>query len=59
MVRATATVVKMQTIVRRKGDQHYITVPKVLVDILELRKGEKFEWTLEKRKTEIVARAPI
>ena len=48
--------VKLQKISRPTNNTFFITVPVVLVDTMELEKGEEFEWLLEDKNTLVLQR---
>ncbi len=43
--------VKLQKVSRPTNNTFFVTVPVVLVDAMELVKGEEFEWLLEDKNT--------
>jgi hypothetical protein len=48
--------VKLQKISRPTNNTFFVTVPVVLVDSMELEKGEEFEWLLEDKNTLVLQR---
>jgi len=48
--------VKLQKVTRPTNNTFFVTVPMVLVDTMELEKGEAFEWLLEDKNTLILQR---
>ncbi len=48
--------VKLQKVNRPTNNTFFVTVPVVLVDTMELLKGEEFEWLLEDKNTLILRR---
>ena len=42
---------KIQLIKRTNSEQYFINFPAQVAQILELNKGEEFEWTLEDKNT--------
>ena len=48
--------VKLQKVSRPTNNTFFVTVPVVLVDTMELDKGEEFEWLLEDKNTLILRR---
>ena len=42
---------KIQLIKRTNSEQYFINFPTQVAQILELEKGEEFEWTLEDKDT--------
>ncbi len=48
--------VKMQKVSRPTNNSFFVTVPVVLVDTLELEKGEEFEWLVEDKNTLVLRR---
>ncbi|MBT3407386.1 hypothetical protein HN415_01760 [Candidatus Woesearchaeota archaeon] len=42
---------KIQLIKRTNSEQYFINFPTQVAQILELKKGEEFEWTLENNDT--------
>ncbi len=48
--------VKLQKVSRPTNNTFFVTVPVVLVDTMELVKGEEFEWLLEDKNTLIFRR---
>lgn len=42
---------KIQLIKRTNSEQYFINFPVQVAQILELEKGEEFEWTLENKTT--------
>ena len=48
--------VKLQKVTRPTNNTFFVTVPVVLVDTMELEKGEVFEWLLEDKNTLVLQR---
>jgi len=48
--------VKLQKLSRPTNNTFFVTVPVVLVDTMELEKGEEFEWLVEDKNTLILRR---
>ena len=48
--------VKLQKVNRPTNNTFFVTVPVVLVETMELMKGEKFEWFLEDKNTLVLRR---
>ena len=48
--------VKLQKVSRPTNNTCFVTVPVVLVDAMELAKGEEFEWLLEDKNTLVLRR---
>ena len=48
--------VKLQKINRPTNKSFFVTIPVVLVESMELEKGEQFEWLLEDKNTLILRR---
>ena len=49
--------VKLQKINRPTNRSFYVTLPVVLVETMELQKGEQWQWTVEDLNTLILQRA--
>jgi len=47
---------KIQLIKRTSSEQYFINFPAQVAQILNLKKGEEFEWTLENKNTFILKR---
>ena len=48
--------VKMQKVSRPTNNTFFVTVPVVLVETMELEKGEEFEWLVEDKNTLVLRR---
>lgn len=48
--------VRLQKINRPTNRSFYVTIPVVLVDTLELQKGEEWQWTVDDRNTLVLQR---
>ena len=48
--------VKLQKVNRPTNNTFFVTVPVVLVETMELMKGEEFEWFLEDKNTLVLRR---
>ena len=48
--------VKLQKIARPTNKTFCVTVPVVMVEAMELKKGEEFEWFIEDKNTMILKR---
>lgn len=48
--------VKLQKVSRPTNNSFFITIPVVLVDCMELEKGEEFEWFIEDKNTLMLKR---
>ena len=48
--------VKLQKVSRPTNNTFFITVPVVLVETMELAKGEEMEWVLEDKNTLVLRR---
>lgn len=48
--------VKLQKVSRPTNNTFFVTVPVVLVDTMELEKGEEFEWLIEDKNTLVLRR---
>ena len=48
--------VKLQKITRPTNNTFGVTIPVVMVETLELEKGEEFEWLVEDKNTMILRR---
>lgn len=48
--------VKLQKVSRPTNNTFFVTVPVVLVDTMELEKGEEFEWFVEDKNTLVLRR---
>ena len=48
--------VKLQKVSRPTNNTFFVTVPVVLVETMELLKGEEFEWLLEDKNTLVLRR---
>jgi len=48
--------VKLQKVSRPTNNTFFVTVPVVLVETMELVKGEEFEWLLEDKNTLVLRR---
>jgi hypothetical protein len=48
--------VKLQKVSRPTNNTFFVTVPVVLVETMELVKGEEFEWVLEDKNTLVLRR---
>ena len=51
-----ASIVRVQRVDRSSSRSFYVNLPAVLADVLEVRKGETFEWILEDKNTLIFRR---
>ncbi len=51
--------VKLQKVSRPTNNTFFVTVPVVLVDAMELVKGEEFEWLLEDKNTLVLRRKKL
>lgn len=51
-----ATRVRIQRVERRNSRSFYVNLPVVLVEAINVQKGEVFEWTLEDKNTLVFAR---
>lgn len=49
--------VKVQKINRPTNRSFYVTIPVVLVETMELQKGEQWQWTVEDLNTLVLQRA--
>lgn len=47
---------KIQLIKRSSSEQYFINFPTQVAQILDLKKGEEFEWSLEDKDTFILKR---
>ena len=48
--------VKLQKVSRPTNNTFYVTLPVVLVETMQLVKGEEFEWLLEDKNTLVLQR---
>ncbi len=48
--------VKLQKINRPTNKSFFVSIPVVLVESMNLKKGEEFEWTLEDKNNMILSR---
>jgi len=48
--------VKLQKVSRPTNNTFFVTIPVVLVETMELKKAEEFEWLLEDKNTLILKR---
>lgn len=48
--------VKLQKINRPTNKSFFVSIPVVLVETMNLKKGEEFEWTLEDKNNMILSR---
>ena len=48
--------VKLQKVTRPTNKTFFITIPVVLVEAMELEKGEAFEWFIEDKNTLVLQR---
>jgi len=51
--------VKLQKVSRPTNNTFFVTVPVVLVEKMELVKGEEFEWLLEDKNTLVLRRKSL
>jgi len=51
-----ASIVRVQRVDRASSRSFYVNLPAVLADVLEVRKGEAFEWILEDKNTLVFRR---
>jgi hypothetical protein len=48
--------VKMQKVERPTNRSYYLNVPVVLAEVIDLEKGEEFEWSVEDQNTLVLRR---
>jgi len=51
--------VKLQKVSRPTNNTFFVTLPVVLVETMELVKGEEFEWMLEDKNTLVLRRKKL
>lgn len=51
--------VKLQKVSRPTNNTFFVTLPVVLVETMELVKGEEFEWVLEDKNTLVLRRKKL